>query len=218
MGLLQKQREILARAIAGRSVDIPLLEGIGTRLTVYETDYPGGPPNDPTKVMRKDNDLLLDNFGLLLAAFIAPYTGSAGIISGCTIKDTAGATHPVYVWYSSTSSIINRDYRASGWLVGVGNNVSPTAPARTDYNLQTQVGSWSPISAPGIWTSAAGTVTFTGSVLLAGGATVTEAGVEAILERGDGTATATYLMFHDTFTGVPVAAGKYAHAAFTWQL
>jgi ethanolamine utilization microcompartment shell protein EutS len=82
---------------------------------------------------------------------------------------------------------------SGGCRVGVGTGA--TAAARTDHNLQTQVGSWAATSGTASWTSATGLVQFAGSVLLMAGATV--------------------LMFHDIFSGVVIAAGKYAHVAYT---
>lgn len=190
------------------------------KLQVYETDYPNGPPINPKKVMCKDNDLILDNFGGFLSAFISAYTGSV-LAVGYSMNSTANVSKTNYVWYTSNSNEFNRATQSqNGWLVGVGNPVSPTAPARPNYNLQTQVGSWTPLSGNSTWTTGTGQITFAGSVLLAAGATVTEAGAVCQMELGDysGAGYGQYLMFHDTFSGVVIAAGKYAHVAYTLQL
>jgi hypothetical protein len=61
-------------------------------------------------------------------------------------------------------------------------------------------------------------VQFAGSVLLAGGVTVTEAGAIMSWEYRTGTGIQSFLMFHDVFSGVGTVAGKYAHVAHTIQL
>jgi hypothetical protein len=212
--LLQKQRELLARAIAGRSLDIPLRPPFNLNLQVYQVDQPNGKPTGP--MMYKDNDLILDNFGLFMASFIAAYTGAASLSVPVTLKDTGGANRTVSVWNATASTIATSSYLQNvGCLIGVGTGTTPAA--RGDPNLETQVGSWTPLGGNSTWTSGAGTVTFAGSVLIAGGATVTEAGLEIIL-RDTGNVIRNVLFLHDVFDGVPVGVGKYAHVAYTLQL
>jgi hypothetical protein len=62
------------------------------------------------------------------------------------------------------------------------------------------------------------TVTFAGSVLIAGGATITEAGLIAYIEQSNQSGPYPFMLLRDTFDGVPIIAGKYAHLAYTIQL
>ena len=211
-----KQRELLARAIVGRSLDIPLRPRINIGLKVYETDYPMGPPNNPEKVMCKENDLILDNFGLWLSSFFVP--GSQNPYTAVSVKDTGNTSRNVSAWGSTSTNVAVSQYQHSVNLAcSVGVGTGATAAARTDYNLQTQAGSWTALGGGSAWTSAAGNVTFAGSVFLSAGATVTESGV-IVDWNGTDNVSRRVLIFHDVFSGVAIAAGKYAHVAYTIQL
>jgi hypothetical protein len=218
--MLEKQRLLLAKRIAGRSLDAEIGARFNTRLQVYETNCPGGPPTNPSKVMCKDNDLILDNFGLYLLSLLQPYTTLSIGLATVSLKDTGGTNRSMSAWGNASANtyvftVIGATQR--GLRIGVG--IGTTPAARTNYNLETQVGSWAATSGNPTWTSATGQLSFAGSVLLADGATVTEAGA-AINGTYITNSTNPYqiMMFHDVFDGVEIAVGKYAHVVGTLQL
>jgi len=184
-------------------------------LEVWEADKHG---NKIGACIKKPVDIITNQFGNYLASMIAAYTGAINLFFSVTVKDTGGTDRTIShfgreaggYYHAGTSSALSL-----GCRVGVGTGT--TAAARTDYNLQTQVGSWTALSGNAVWTSATGKVTFSGSVLLASGADVTEAGLEVIL-RDTGSLARNFLFLHDVFSAVPIAAGKYAHCAYELQL
>jgi len=164
--------------------------------------------------VKKPVDIITDQFGTFLANMIAAYTGATSLQVICSMKDTANASRNIG-FFHSTQPAGSSGGKIAGCLVGVGTGA--LAAARTDYNLQTQVGSWTALSGNAVWTSATGKVTFAGSVLIAAGADITEAGLEVILNDTGGTVR-NFLFLHDVFGAVPIAAGKYAHVAYELQL
>jgi hypothetical protein len=208
---LSRRRElcaIKARSLNPQPVDVP----VGVILDVCQSDRYGNPTGPHRK---KHNDLVLDNLGAFLAALFAAYTGATRYVCG-NMVDTSGTSRTVCPYTTTWGALFNRYDKALGCLVGVG--AGTTTEQRSDYNLETQVGSWTPLSGDAAWTSAAGTVTFAGSVLIAGGATITEAGLIAYMEQSNQTGPYPFMLLHDMFDGVPIIAGKYAHLAYTIQL
>jgi hypothetical protein len=221
MALLQRQREILARAIAGRSLDSPSVRGLlNVRLRVYESGRPAGPPSRPSRVMCKDNDLILDNLGQIYAALFGIFISNTA--KNITLTDNTNTSRTVMIWDNGNSAahmefVANASYTL-GTRVGVGNPDPATAPTRGDYNLQSQIGSWTSIGTYGSWTSATGKVQFAGSVLLDDGGTVTEAGVLTRFRLTAAPSYADFLLLRDTFEGVEIPPGKYAHVEGELQL
>lgn len=204
MPTLAFRNRFLLRPIRGRRID----ELIKTRVEVWEEDALG---NRLSKGSCKDSDMINDNLGKILANLFCAYNAGTLEVS-TTVQDTGNASRT----FKTVTDSQNFNYHVErGGRIGVGTGA--VAPARTDYTLGTQVGSWTAFSADGVWTSAAGTITFAASVLIAAGATVTESGV--IWHYRDSTGTRRdILVIRDTFAGVAIAAGKYAHVAYTLQL
>lgn len=159
------------------------------------------------KGITKDNDLVLDNFGLWLAGLMRAYSTGA-VTTSVTMKDTGGVSRVVQL-YSYTYPF--NTYQATGLKVEVGTGA--TAPARTDYALQTPAGTATALSGNATWTSAAGTISLAGDVLMEALTTLYEAGLQALWNT-DAAYIRTFLLFHDTFGPVVIAAGKYAHVAY----
>jgi hypothetical protein len=189
---------------------------IGCSLEVWEADRFGRKIGG---YIKKPVDIITNQFGTFLANVIAAYTGSRYMAVTCTMKTTGAADETMAFFEVGSSGHYSMGFSTAvlplGCRVGVGTGAS--AAARTDYNLQTQVGSWTALSGNAVWTSATGKVTFAGSVLLASEANVTEAGLEVILSNQAGVAK-NFLFLHDVFGAVPIAAGKYAHVAYELQL
>ena len=184
---------------------------IGCSLEVWEADKHG---NKIGGYIKKPVDLITDQFGTFLANVLAAYINSTNLHVTCSMKDVAGASKTM-AFYTTQYPMGLSSYQKLGGLVGVGHGT--TAAARTDYNLQSQDGSWTALSGNAVWTSATGKVTFAGSVLLAAGADVTEAGLEVNLSSTTYT-LGSFLFLHDIFSVVTIAAGKYAHVAYELQL
>jgi hypothetical protein len=103
-----------------------------------------------------------------------------------------------------------------GGYIGIGTGT--VAPARTDSALESQVGSWTPISPPVV----SGTSVIVASgITLTAAETISEAGFA--LQTGGWTTTQTpafntnglFLFFHDTFTGISVAADQTLQVQYT---
>jgi len=180
-------------------------------LEVWEADKHG---NKIGGYIKKPVDIITDQFGAFLATMFAAYTNANSLYVTCSIKDTANASKTIAFFSSQYTAGLAYNLKL-GCLVGVGHGT--TAAARTDYNLQSQDGAWTALSGNATWTSATGKITFAGSVLLASGADVTEAGLEVIL-ASTAPAACNFLFLHDVFSVVTIAAGKYAHVAYELQL
>ena len=197
-----------------------LKQPFNLKLEVWECDTPDGPPTGP--VMCKDWDLMLNNFGTFLALEIVPYnSGAAPLVSGA-VNDVSNTVRYIshYVDGLSASDLFlySNASSAIGTRVGVGVG-GGSGPARSDYNLASGAGSWTALSGNAQWTSGTGQVTFAGSVLMSSNLStnVTEAGM-TIDGHDMGGTTRQVMMFHDVFSGVQIASGKYAHVAYTLQL
>lgn len=103
-----------------------------------------------------------------------------------------------------------------GGYIGIGTGT--VAPARADSALESQVGSWTPISTPVV----SGTSVIVASgITLTSPETISEAGFA--VQTGGWTTTPTpafntnglFLFFHDTFTGIPVAADQTLQVQYT---
>jgi len=161
-------------------------------------------------LVEKKSDLILDNFGVWLAGIIRAIPPAQAITS-VTLYDTGNTARTVNLYGSPT---IGTYGGLTGTEVGVGS--SSQAAARTDRNLVSQLGSRSNTSS-GVWTSATGLITFSGSVLLSAGGTVREAGFFASW-RDSGDTVRVFMLFRDVISDVVISAGKYAFVQYTIQL
>jgi len=177
---------------------------------VGEADDPSG--RNVRWKAEKEVDLILNNFGILLAGLIRPVpavtTGKS-----VTMKDTSGIDRTVYVYQSTGVSPYYFNTGLAGTRIGVGS--SSQAAARTDYNLITQLGSWAS-TGDGVWTSATGKITFSGSVYLSEGGTVREVGFLGYFQYSGG--IGGFLLFRDVISDVAIGAGKYAFVQYTINL
>ena len=164
------------------------------------------------------NDLILDNFGLLLASLIrAPVaavtafnmTDVTGAVKSFNSYSSGGAS--AYTFNNSLTAAI-----ALGTQLQVGSGT--TAPSRGDYCIETAF-----VTAPesgrfatGIGSYAAGAISFSGAITAGGSGVVNETGFFAIWRN---LATPTVMLFHDVLAaGVPFTAGKIINVSYSISL
>ena len=195
---------------------------IGTSSKLNEAiNLPGFPVNvslsikvfDPNGTMVKDliypNDLILNNFVAWWAIMTLGTTesmttdgNSAGNVGDTMYAtDTTGAGN----FYTFGSVVVG-----AGGYIGIG--TGSTSPARTDYKLQTQVGSYSAVDSA-IYIQGAQSITFASGFTLTSGATISEAGYFTKT-----VAPSYYMLFHDTFTGFAVSADQSVQIQYTLNL
>ncbi len=118
-----------------------------------------------------------------------------------------GCMYGFYVSYQS-------DAYAGGYI-GIGTGTTPVA--RTDYKLQTQVGSWTADNTP---TISGDSIIVAAGITLTSGATVSEAGLalEGVENGGSYSYNFMFLIFHDTFTGFAVSADQTVQVQYTLNL
>jgi len=185
-----------------------LNEAITVTVRVGEADDPLG--EDVRWKLEKEVDLILDQFGKWLAALIRPVPG-ASQSKTVQLQDITNATRTLNIY--ATSNTFNYG-GLSGNYVGVGS--SNQTPVRSDYNLISQLGSLAVVT-DGVWTSATGKITFSGSVYLSAGGTVREVGFFAYY-FDSGAAYRTFMLFRDVISDVVIGAGKYAFVQYTINL
>ena len=103
----------------------------------------------------------------------------------------------------------------AGGYIGIGTGTTPVA--RTDYKLQTQVGSWTADDTP---TISGDSIIVAAGITLTSGATVSEAGLalEGVENGGSYSYNFMFLIFHDTFTGFAVSADQTVQVQYTLNL
>lgn len=98
-----------------------------------------------------------------------------------------------------------------GAFIGIGTGTTP--PARSDYNLQTQVGSWVAVNTP---TIGASSVVVAAGITLTSPANVTEAGLAEAL--GPNAGAGKFLFFHDTFSAISLSSDQTLQVQYTLNL
>jgi len=162
------------------------------------------------KGQSKWRNLILDNFGLLLAGLISHHdvttTTHVGLVDdGGVSRDVAVATYRPettdhYVFVHTSGSDIGGHMR-----IGSGT----TAPARGDYGIETPftVAPESDYFDAGTGVYSAGTITISGSITAGGSGTINEAGFFFKL-RDAASLLRIIMLFHDAISpGVSFSAG-----------
>jgi len=164
-------------------------------------------------------DLFTNNFGYILGGLLAASIANVDYtFTGC--KDITNAAASFIIYYSGSGGyslgFYNAGSGAKGLQLGVGSGV--TAPARTDYNLQTILGAWTAVTnTTDLYSNSTYQVITTCSITLAAGGTVNEAGAALILSNPSGT-TKTIMVAHDVISpAVGVPAGAAAIPSWTVQ-
>jgi len=156
----------------------------------------------------KESDLILNNFGTWLAGHIRTPAGGAATV---TLKDTGGNNRSVDIL--GISQLFNGPRNGdTGTQVGVGS--SSQAPARTDYNLIAQLGSLAGTT-DGAWSSSLGRVTYSASIVLAGGGTVREVSCFAVWFSS--ITLYTFMLFRDNIADLVIDPGGSAFVLYQIQ-
>ena len=140
--------------------------------------------------------------------------------SGTSVSMCGGTGQAYSPFVSAYYGSVNTAYVTNdGGYIGIGTGT--TTVARADYKLQTQVGSWAPVTTP---TISGNSVTVVASITLTSPATVSEAGFAE--ESGAcyqascplGGTTYMFLFFHDTFAGFAVSTDQTVQIQYTLNL
>ena len=152
-------------------------------------------------------DLILDNFGQFLSGWFGYPGAYTSNIVVRTLYDTTNAARSVYVKGCASSSSTNWSYCSSsaGILFQMGSG--STAPARSDYNIQTNLGNAPENTTflPADSSYASGLITEAGVVVAGGSGTVREAGVFMRVKAPS--TLYNFMLFHDQVTPVTYVAG-----------
>jgi hypothetical protein len=175
-------------------------EKISTTLTGIVRDIDG---NIKYQFIKED-DLITKQFIDFTSVFFSGVTQTADV--SVVLKNDANTDKTFTIW--SESSTITAKYSDSatgtsrkGGLIGIGTGT--TAPARTNYALETKVESYADITTVPVWDTSTGIVSATANIAITGSRTITEAciGVRWI----DTASSEQVIIFaHDTFAGVSV--------------
>jgi len=167
------------------------------------------------------NDLILNNFGTWLAAFIqAPGTITVSI----SLKEVGGTTQTFHIfdYTSATNRLFNLNYigdLALGTQLQVGSGTTPAA--RTDSAITTPF-TTAPESgrfATGSGSYAAGVISFSGAITAGGSGTVNETGFFARWRRSATNTIDTIMLFHDILAaGVAFTAGQIINVSYSISL
>ena len=160
------------------------------------------------------NDIITNQLIKYFTDTIAGGTAQCGAmnnLAGSATNMCDSSIASLYVTYSSV-----RPDTYEGGYIGIG--TGSTAPTRSDYKLQTQVGSWAAVDTPVI---SGNSIIAAAGISLTSGATISEAGFAIESPMGGGTfADTSYmaLIFHDTFTGFAVSAQQTVQVQYTLNL
>ena len=146
--------------------------------------------------MCKDDDLVLSNFGNLLAGVFEDLDGN-GNYPPDSFTETDSTTSNILCRYTEVVAFWEPPGSGiSGGHIGIGNGTN--APAISDYNLQTQILAWEEVGDP---TYSTGNVSLSATFTSDDSYNITEAG---FLMKTD--TELLILMFRDTFNAVEVVA------------
>ena len=167
----------------------------------------------------QNDDMVMNNFMNFLSSWLT-YEGASSSSSTFTMTDTTG-TVDTLVGRDSTSTYstctwaceISTPPYAGGYIaVGTGN----TAVARTDHKLTAQYQSLVAVTQP-TYDPSTGNIVFGVGIIAGSAASISEVG---FFENWytSGLIFANFLMFHDTFTAIPISAGNTISVQYTIQL
>ena len=167
----------------------------------------------------ENDDMVMNNFMNFLQSWLS-YEGSSSASSTFTMTDNTGTSRTLVGRDSTAASTtctwaceISTPPYAGGYIaVGTGT----TAPARTDYKLASQYQSLVTVAQP-TYDPTTGNIVFGVGIIAGTAASISEVG---FFENWfiSGTSWADFLMFHDTFPTVAVAAGSTISVQYTVQL
>lgn len=160
-------------------------------------------------VVYKDNDLITNNFRNFLISFFTTTTSPA--VSSVVLKDTTNTDRTIQTRIQATT-VANyfvdsaSGSSSKGGSIGIGSGT--TAPAVTNYGLETQYGSSVQVSnGYPTWNTASGNVTITGTVAITGNVQISEGSVFVNWIPSAGTTVYSICMTHDTFTPISCING-----------
>ena len=169
--------------------------------------------NDP-------KDLILDNFGKWLAAFVrSPIAGSGKTV---VLPDSSNTNRTLYIYDMDATTTHGFQYGAAGGSptgtqVQVGSGSSD--PARSDYAIQTAFGA-APENAAfdtGSGSYSSGYVSFSGAITAGGSGTINETGFFGKWYLYN--ASYLFMLFHDKLTsGVAFTAGQTLNVSYSIEL
>lgn len=164
----------------------------------------------------KNDDLILDNYRYFWGAV---FTGNVSPVDAALVDD-GGNNRSVRVHVAGVNTNTVADSGSGtgnkGGYIGIGTGT--TAPARTDYSLETQVESYTaPTAGYPTWDSASGNVTISASIPITNTRTITEACLSA---RWVDTSGSVYYftMFRDTWAGTSTVSGDTMVITYIHQL
>jgi hypothetical protein len=167
----------------------------------------------------ENDDMVMNNFMNFLQSWLS-YEGSSSASSTFTMTDNSGTARTLVGRDSAGTSTtctwaceISTPPYAGGYIaVGTGT----AAPARTDYKLASQYQSLVTVTQP-TYDPSTGNIVFGVGIIAGTAASISEVGFFENWFIG-GTSFADFLMFHDTFPTVAVAAGSTISVQYTVQL
>lgn len=197
---LELQRGLLQRKIRGGRVELfpNIFEGVMCAVTDKKRKILDIGFNTP-------EDLILDNFGKWLAAFVTPPAQAAISV---ILTDVANSSQTFKTISASSGYFNTYDIVQIGTRLQVGSG--STAAARANYAIQTAFGT-SPESgrfATGVGSYAAGYVSLSGAISAGGSGTVNETGFFGVWAN-TANAQKEIMLFHDILgAGVGFVAGN----------
>lgn len=161
-------------------------------------------------------DLFVNNFGNWLGSLLL--LTPSGTNLSVSLTDTGNVARTLYMWGVTAASMFNYPGTGTtGLFLGVGSGVS--APARTDYKLQTQLGSWTgAANGTNLYNASTYQIVTTSSILISAGGTVNEAAA-AFVFNDSGGVLRTIMVAHDAISpAVVIPAGASAVPTWTVQI
>ena len=163
----------------------------------------------------RPNNLILNNFGLMLAGLIrAPIAAAGNLI---TLNDIVPSAQTIRANNTAVYTF-NCANLAIGTQVQAGNGT--TAAARANTNIETALGTAPENTrfATGDGSYVNGIITFSGSVTAGGSGTIRETGLFGAWSNSAG-ALKYFMLFHDILaTSVPFVAGNIIIVSYSIQL
>ena len=153
----------------------------------------------------KEDDLVLDNFGMLLSSILQDINVNFYKYFTKTI-DTQVA---VFVRHTEVNGFWEGVSSTDGGQIGIGTGT--TTPTVSDYNLETQVEGWTDVGDP-VYSD--GNITISASITISENNNITE----SAFMMEEGVTSAWVVMFHDTFNMVSVYNGDSIVVTYTIML
>jgi len=167
----------------------------------------------------QNDDMVMNNFMNFLSSWLT-YEGSTSSASTFTMTDTSGTAHTLAGRDSASTAstctwaceITTPPYAGGYIAVGTGT----ASPQRTDYKLASQYQSLVTVTQP-TYDPSTGNIVFGVGIIAGTAASISEVGFFENWYIGS-TNWDYFMMFHDTFTAVPVTPGNTISVQYTVQL